>query len=147
MTAPERIEVRVTHRFRASAERVFDAWLDPARAAKWLFATPTGEMVRAELDARVGGRFLFVDRREGADVSHHGTYLELVRPRRLVFTFHVGDEPPTDHSVVSIDIVPLADGCELTLVHEMEAKWREYADRTEAGWVGILEGLARELGS
>src|SRR5262249_39504198 len=69
----DRVTVRVTHRFTASPERVFDAWLDPAKAAKFLFATPTGRMVRAEIDPRVGGTFAFVDRRDGEDVEHTGT--------------------------------------------------------------------------
>ena len=49
--------VRVTRRFNASAERVFDAWLDANRAATFLFATAAGRMVRADIDARVGGSF------------------------------------------------------------------------------------------
>ncbi len=56
MTADSRIFVRVTRRFDASAERVFDAWLGPAKASRFLFATPAGQMVRADIDARVGGR-------------------------------------------------------------------------------------------
>ena len=40
--------VRVKHRFTASPERLFDAWLDPEKARRFLFATPTGQMVRAE---------------------------------------------------------------------------------------------------
>jgi uncharacterized protein YndB with AHSA1/START domain len=143
MSARARPAIRVSHRFTASAERVFDAWLDPANAGKWLFATPTGQMVRVEIDARVGGSFLFVDRREGVDVEHVGEYLELDRPRRLVFTFAV---PLYSKEItrVSVDIVPLGAGCELTLTHE--GVLPEWASRTQEGWTGILARLEEELG-
>jgi uncharacterized protein YndB with AHSA1/START domain len=55
--------VTVKHRFTASAERVYDAWLDPEKARKFLYATATGEIVRCEVDARVGGKYVIVDRR------------------------------------------------------------------------------------
>lgn len=140
------ITVRVTRRFTASAERVFDAWLDVERARRFLFATHTGQVVRAEIDPRVGGRFLFVDRRDGEDVEHFGTYLEIDRPRRLVFTFGVtGAEGETR---VTITIRPLDDarseaGCELTLTHDGVPE--EYADRTESGWATVIEGITRTL--
>ena len=57
----DRVLVRATHRFDASAERVYDAFLNPSRAGKFLFATPTGQIVRCEIDARVGGTFKIVD--------------------------------------------------------------------------------------
>lgn len=139
MTTPATATVRVKHRFAASAERVFDAWLDPAKARRFLFATPTGEMVRAETDPRVGGRFAFVDRRDGQDILHTGEYLEIERPRRLVFTFTV----PKYSSLstrVTIEIVPEGEGCELTLTHE--GVLPEYKDRSVDGWSKILAGLA-----
>lgn len=138
------INVSVSHRFSASAERVFDAWLDAERAAQWMFATPTGEMVRAEIDPRVGGTFRFVDRRDGQDVDHTGEYLEIDRPRRLVFTFSV-DGSEADR--VIIEIVPLATGCELTLTHEMSPEWAAYADRAKEGWSTMLDGLADAIDS
>ena len=79
----------VTQKFASDEESIYDAFLDPKTASKFLFATPTGTMVRAEIDARVGGRYTFVERRDGADVLHTGEYLELLRPLRMVFTFAV----------------------------------------------------------
>ena len=67
--------VTVTHRFLASAERVYDAWLDPEKMRRFLYTTATGAIVRCEVDARVGGRYTIVDRRHGEDVLHEGTYL------------------------------------------------------------------------
>jgi uncharacterized protein YndB with AHSA1/START domain len=138
--------VRVTRHIPFSAERVFDAWLDPKFASKWLFTTWAGRIVRAEVDARVGGRFLFTDRRNGEDIEHTGEYLEIQRPTRLVFTFGVPKYVPT-FDRVSIDIVPKGDNaCELTLTHEMTPESRDWASRTESGWSAIVEGLAANLG-
>ncbi|HLW74970.1 MAG TPA: SRPBCC family protein [Gammaproteobacteria bacterium] len=142
MSSNQTVTVKVTRRFKASPERVFDAWLDPAKARLFLFATPTGQVVRADIDARVGGRFLIVDRRDGDDVAHEGEYLEIVRPRRLIFTFGV-PKYSKEYSRVTIDIVPAAGGCELTLSHE--GVLAEYADKTPEGWGMIFDGLAKLL--
>ena len=138
------ISVRVARRFSASAEQVFDAWLDPKRAVEWLFATPAGKRVRCEIDPRVGGRFAIVELRDGVEAYHGGVYLELDRPRLLAFSFAL-DEALSNASRVQIDIRPLARGCELVLTHELSAVYAEYEARTKQGWVTILEGLARAV--
>jgi len=138
----ERVTVRVSRRFDFSPERVFDAWLDPNNAGKWLFATPGGEMVRVEIDARAGGRFVFVDRRSGEDIEHSGEYLEIDRPRRLVFNFRV-PKFSNEATLIRVEIAPSGFGCELVLIHE--GVLPEYAGRTEQGWKGILEGLGKSL--
>ncbi len=142
MTASKIVTLTLTRRFKASPERVFDAWLDPAKAQRFLFATPTGQVVKAEIDAQVGGRFLIVDRRDGEDVGHEGEYLEIDRPRRLCFSFGV-PKYSKDYSRVTLDIVPTADGCELTLTHE--GVLAEYADKTPDGWNAIFDGLSKSL--
>src|SRR5689334_17149737 len=112
MAEEDRTTVRVTRRFEASAERVFDAWLDVEQMRKWLFATATGVMVKAEVDPRVGGRFLFTERRDGVEVEHHGLYVEIDRPRRLAFDFAVpiaSDEATR----VTIEVTPNGQGCNL----------------------------------
>jgi uncharacterized protein YndB with AHSA1/START domain len=142
MNAEARATVQVKHRFTASSERVFDAWLDPNRAGKWLFATPTGQMVRVEIDPRVGGKFKFIDRREGEDIDHIGEYLEIDRPRRLAFTFAV-PKYSKEFTRVMIDIVPAGAGCELTLTQT--GVLPEWAKPSESGWGTILSALAKSL--
>ncbi|HEY3788704.1 MAG TPA: SRPBCC domain-containing protein [Urbifossiella sp.] len=141
--APPASGVLVVKRFfEALPERVFDAWLDPAAVGTWLFATETGTMVRVEIDARVGGRFSIVDRRDGEDVEHTGEYLEIDRPRRLVFTFAV-PKYSAIYTRVTIDIMPSGGGCELTLTHE--GVLPEWLEPTRSGWTGILAKLADRL--
>jgi uncharacterized protein YndB with AHSA1/START domain len=141
---PDLTVLTVTRRFSHSAERVFDAWLDPVHAGRWWFATPTGRMKQVEIDGRVGGKFMIVDRRGDIDAEHFGTFVVLDRPRRLVFDFATDrEEKPTR---VTVDIVALEDGgCELTLSHAMSPEWAEYKDRAMQGWTMILEGLATTL--
>jgi uncharacterized protein YndB with AHSA1/START domain len=139
----DKVLVRVTHRFDASAERVYDAFLDPSRASRFMFATATGRIVRCDIDARVGGGFTIVDRRQGEDVVHTGTYLALERPDRIVFTLAV-DKYSSDTDVVTIEITRLRKGCEVTLTHEMKAKFAPFQDRTREDWTGILD-VAAEL--
>jgi uncharacterized protein YndB with AHSA1/START domain len=127
----------VKHRFAASAERVYDAWLDPAKVRRFLFTTATGEIARCELDVRVGGRFSIVDRRNGEEILHEGRYLELNRPTRLVFTLRV-PKYSSEEDRVTIEIEPLAQGCELTLTTETPDAW---AEDTARGWSTILDVL------
>lgn len=85
MTDP--VILTLTRDYEAAPERVFDAWLTPAIARHFLFATPDGEMLTCEIDARVGGRALVIERRAQGDAEHHLQFEEIDRPRRLVFLF------------------------------------------------------------
>jgi uncharacterized protein YndB with AHSA1/START domain len=141
-----KIEARVTHRFKASADRAYDAWLNPAQARLWMAASLknlglAGDIQRVEIDARVGGKFFFSDLRDGEEARHWGTYLELDRPRRIVFTWIVDESEEGDPSVVTLTIDPEADGCVATIVHEMDAQWIEYVSQTESGWARMLDAV------
>ncbi len=139
-------EIRIRRPIKASPERVFDAWLEPAMIQRFMVSTQVRdeELVHLKVDARVGGRFSFLVRRAGQLIDHVGTYREIDRPRRLVFTWGV-DEEQGDKSVVSIDIEPSADGCVLTLTHQLDPAWADYAERTEQGWSFITGKLAEAL--
>jgi len=127
----------------APPERVFDAWLTPADASRFLFATPDGEIVTCEIDARVGGRALIVERREGKDVHHRMRFEVIDRPSRLVFLFAADPAEEGQWTRVTIEIAPVPEGCTLSLTHEMALEWAAYEEQTRHGWTTILTSLAR----
>ncbi|MGH7025467.1 MAG: SRPBCC family protein [Caulobacteraceae bacterium] len=130
-------------RFAVPPERVFDAFLDAAIARRFLFATAAGEMIVAEIDARIGGEFTFVDRRpEMGDVRHVGEYLEIDRPTRLAFTFAVPQFDPR-MTRVTIEIAADGEGCALTLTHAGVPD--EWGERSQDGWRRMLTGLEPAL--
>ena len=143
----EKISVTVSHRFEASAERVYDAWLDPEKVRIWMPTAMrkmglTGELGRIEVDARVGGRFLFSDIRDGVEAKHFGTYLELVRPSKIVFTWMMDDADESDPSKVTLTIQPEGSGCVATIVHEIDSEWADFTDQTKNGWHCMLQAIA-----
>ena len=134
-------EVRVTRRFEASAEAVFDAWLDPETAGRWLFATPDGEMVRVEIDPRVGGRFEIVEQRDGEEVLHTGVYEAIERPSRLVFSLQV-PKYAANSDRVTIDVASDGAGSVLTLTQGVSEGAPASPERIERGWSKVLAALA-----
>ena len=140
----KRTAIRVSRRYRAPPERVFDAWLDPKVARRWLFATAERPMARVAIDARVAGSFRLEDDRAGAPLAYVGEYTEIVPPRRLAFTLSA-EHHPRAVTQVRVEIVPLETGCGVTVTNENVP--RDYASGTEARWTGILYGLGETLRS
>ena len=133
--------VRVTRRFDAAPERLFDAWLDQGTIGTWLFATPDGAMTAVELDPRVGGAWRIVERRDGEDWEHRGEYLAIDRPRLLKFSFV--DPVFAKATSVTVAIAARDGGGEIALTHD--GVLPEWVAPTTKGWGMILDGLARAV--
>ncbi len=147
-----RVQAKVTHRFESSAERIYDAWLNPEKARHWMKAALTelglaGEIARIEIGARVGGSFFFSDMRDGTETKHWGTYLELDRPRKIVFTWITAEKEEDDPSKVTLAIEPDGEGCTASIVHELDAKWAEYIPQTQRGWSSMFRAMDALLGA
>jgi uncharacterized protein YndB with AHSA1/START domain len=140
------VQAKVTREFACPAERVYQAWLEPKSIGTWMFgpAVREEEVVALLTEAKVGGEFSFIVRRRGAKISHVGRYLEMEKPHRLVFTWGV-KEHAGDNSRVAVVIEETAEGCVLTLTHEMPSQWADYVAKVEASWELMLAALDKSL--
>jgi uncharacterized protein YndB with AHSA1/START domain len=142
-TMPTPPQARVTRSFTASAERVFDAWLDSALIGQWMFgpALREEEVLHIQVDPRVGGAFSFLVRRNGQELDHVGKYLAIDRPSQLAFTWGVAPDTG-EGSQVTIEIAPRDTGCELSLTHELTPEWADFVDRCKEAWAKMLGALS-----
>ena len=134
--APAAVVVRRT--IAASAEDLFDAWLDPVALAIWLRPGSGIHATVSKVDARVGGRFEINMRADSGVIPHSGEYRVIDRPRKLVFTWfspHTGERD----SLVTVDFLPRGKQTEIIVTHEQLPENKREAHN--GGWTRALEKL------
>ena len=118
----------LTRRIPAGREDVFAAWTDPEIFKRW-WAPPGTTMNSLELDPRVGG-----------------TFVEIERPSRIVYTWAwEEDDGPGHESLVTIEFRENGRETDVTLTHERLAS-EQSRDNHRHGWTGILDNLAAMFG-
>jgi uncharacterized protein YndB with AHSA1/START domain len=118
----------------ASPETVFDFFIDPDKMVQWMGRS-------AELDPRPGGG-LRCDINDSAVAA--GKYVEVERPRRVVFTWGwEGEDSVTapGSSTVEVLLEPDGDGTQLRLLHR-DLPSAESAEKHGHGWRHYTERLA-----
>jgi uncharacterized protein YndB with AHSA1/START domain len=100
---PSDCEMRVTRKFDASADLLFDVLTKPEHVSVW-FTGGDEALDVCDIDLRVGGEYhqvgVFPD---GVKCSFHGTYLEIERPVRTVETW-VFDGRPEAEAVETVTL-------------------------------------------
>ena len=126
-------------RINAPPARVYEAWTDPAKIARW-FGPHLVASVEAETDLRVGGRYRLVAHTEQGRHEVGGIYREVRPNEKLVFTW-AWHSTPERESLVTVTLRADGDGTLLTLLHErfFDQKAR---DGHERGWTDGLDKLA-----
>jgi uncharacterized protein YndB with AHSA1/START domain len=81
-------EIRMTRGFRATRERVFEAYTEPELVERWLGVRGGWSFAVCEIDLRVGGAYRYVWRHDerGEEIGVSGIYREIVAPERIVCT-------------------------------------------------------------
>ena len=130
-------------RLNAPAAKVFSAWIDPEKIRRW-FGPREAEVLQAESDPRVGGRYRILARTsDGEEHDVSGMFREVVPNEKLVFTWAWRSTPERE-SLVTVELRPDGDGTLLTLTHEQF--FDEAArDRHQYGWTATLERLEAML--
>jgi uncharacterized protein YndB with AHSA1/START domain len=138
----------LVRRIAARPSIVFEAMTTAEGVAAW-FGPDDLPVVRAEMDARVGGAYRVQFRTlDGRDHEACGEFLEVVPPRRIVMSWSwaFGGELEEGGRIsrVEIELRPIADGTELTFTHA--ALQNEASEKSHAhGWSGALDKLVRHL--
>ena len=127
--------------FTASRQRVFRAWITPRALEHWLRPRGMGVTV-SQLEARVGGSFRF-DLEDGSSIV--GTYLQIVPPEKLVFTWSGGATQGRE-TVVTLDFLDQGPVTEVVLTHE-RLSTPELRALVGAGWPSLFDALAEVLSS
>ncbi len=131
----------LVRRIKAPPSRVWDAWTQPALMLLW-FGPHHTKAEAAEADLSLGGRFRVVLREDnGARHEATGTYAEIEKPQRLVFSWNWVSAPERV-SRVTVELRAIEEGTEVTLTHDRFAD-ADTATRHRRGWTESLERLER----
>jgi len=133
----------IRRHFNAPPEKVFSAWTDPEKVKRWM-GPGNVEVLRAEGDARTGGRYRWVMKSpDGEEHDVSGVYREVVPGEKLVFTWAWRSTPERE-SLVTLTFKKDGDGTLMTLQHEQFFD-EDARDRHNQGWTGAMDKLAAYL--
>lgn len=102
-------QIRLTRVFEAPAEFVFRAWTEPRFVRRWWICDSDGSsMPRCEVDLKVGGHWHWVTQVGPHAFGFYGTYQEIERPNRLVYTENF--DPTASLELVSFEAADPSSG-------------------------------------
>lgn len=125
--------------FNCSKRTLFDAWSQPSKMAKWLFArredfcdsTVTNNF-------SIGGKYSIIMHMPSSDVHIFGEYTSIIRYRQITFTW---SSPVISNSRVDLAFKELsANRTEFVLTHALFPSEEIRAQHGE-GWLACLDNL------
>jgi len=129
--------------FKASIEKVWDAWTNSTQIMNWFGSDPKGKVLKAELDVRPGGNFevTFQD----SDQTEHtcsGIYDEVLPLGKLTFSWQWKSEPAVESFVILL-LTP--EGKSTRMQFEHKNLGSDSKHDYEWGWQNTFSKLERLL--
>jgi uncharacterized protein YndB with AHSA1/START domain len=135
--------VQIRRRVKAPAEQIFDLWTKPDLMVRWMSPYPGAVDCKASCDLRPGGAFSLVMSSAESIREVSGTYVQVDRPRKLVFTW-IGPLTNNVNTLVTVELIPRGDETDLLLTHERLPTTAIVEGHTR-GWGNILDHLAEAV--
>ena len=131
-------ELVVTRTFNGPARIVFEAWTRPDLFKRWWAPKSAGvPLLSCEMDVRVGGGYRVAFGHDASSaMAFFGRYLEVVPPRRLVWT---NDE--SDAGAVTTVTFEENDGKTLLVLHELYPS----KEALDEAFIGMEGGMPEQL--
>jgi len=141
-----RPSLTLKRRINAIPEKVYAAWTDPEKIARWFGpAEVKAGSVQADIDLRVGGRYrISFEGGDGEYFQVDGVYREVTPNARIAFSW-AWHSTPERESQVTVSLQPDGGGTLVTLQHEQF--FNEAArDGHARGWSALFDKLEKYLG-
>jgi uncharacterized protein YndB with AHSA1/START domain len=142
--AAQKTSLEITRFINAPPARVYAAWTDPEQLKEWF--GPDGVRTRSiTADVRIGGQYRWdLITEAGEEWATFGEYRELVRGKKIVFTWQWDDDEVWANriSLVTIELFGHRGGTELRLTHQ-QLPSGESRDRHSEGWNSVLNRLEK----
>jgi len=132
--------LQIRRRLKAGAEQIFDLWTRPDLMVRWMSPYAGAVDCKASCDLRPGGVFSLVMSSKESSREVSGTYVQIERPYRLVFTW-IGPLTNDVDTLVTVELNPIGDETDLVLTHERLPTSAIVEGHTR-GWGHILDHLA-----
>jgi uncharacterized protein YndB with AHSA1/START domain len=127
VSLPTDREIAFTGHFQRSAQLLFEAWTRPEHLKRW-WGCEGSTITDCAIDLRVGGDWNLVMRMaDGSRHPFHGIYLEIVRPRRLVYS-ECYEMPQYGNPEWLTTVTFDEHQAETVLTHHIQHKSREVRD-------------------
>ncbi len=137
-------QVNITRTYPVSAAKVWRAWTEPQALKQWFCPGSSSTVTAIDVDLSPGGRFrIAFQTADGTPYEASGVYEEVDPERRLVFSW-AWKRMPERVSRIIITLKPIAEGTELSFLHE---RLVDAADRAghQHGWSAFFENLDAHL--
>ncbi|WP_336832373.1 SRPBCC family protein [Staphylococcus pseudoxylosus] len=101
----EIVNLDIEFKVNASVEKVFEAWTEPKIFKQWLYTSKKTNKI-AQNQFEINGEWEIVDEREGKTYKATGTYMDIVKPYKLMYSFKMPQFSDLEY-IITIEFIDL----------------------------------------